>query len=119
MKFYYLAVALFLLAGPAFALDGQVGIHDPSTVMQCDGKYYTWGTGGTALVSDDGWTWRGGTRALRTGAAPDVMKVGDLYMMPISGTTMITSKSLDPESPIRDENRIRGLLRARRVLPAR
>jgi len=27
--------------------------------------------------------------------------------------------SLDPESPIRDENRIRSLLRARRVLPER
>ena len=41
-----------LLAG-AFALFGltaaaQVGapyIHDPSTIMECDGKYYTFGTG--------------------------------------------------------------------------
>lgn len=26
---------------PAFALDGQVQIHDPSTIVQCDGKFYT------------------------------------------------------------------------------
>jgi hypothetical protein len=28
-------------ASTAFALDGQVRIHDPSTIMLCDGKYYT------------------------------------------------------------------------------
>jgi hypothetical protein len=33
-------------------------IHDPSTVVMCNGKYYTYGTGGSALVSEDGWTWR-------------------------------------------------------------
>jgi arabinan endo-1,5-alpha-L-arabinosidase len=42
-------------ASPVFALDGQVQGQDPSTIMQCDGKYYTYGTGGTTLVSDDGW----------------------------------------------------------------
>jgi arabinan endo-1,5-alpha-L-arabinosidase len=90
---------ILMLAVPAFALDGQIGIHDPSTVTECDGKYYTYGTGGTPLVSDDGWTWRAGTRALRTGAAPDVIHIGDRYFQYISGVTMIWSKSLDPESP--------------------
>ena len=41
------------LALPSLALDGQVGIHDPSTVVECDGKYYVWGTGGSGLVSKD------------------------------------------------------------------
>ena len=58
MKFAFVAAALFPLASPVFALDGQVQIHDPSTIVQCDGKFYTCGTGGTTLVSDDGWTWR-------------------------------------------------------------
>ena len=57
---------ILTLASTAFALDGQFGIHDPSTVVQCDGKYYTYGTGGTPLVSDDGWTWRQGVRAGRS-----------------------------------------------------
>src|SRR6476620_1093427 len=64
MSFRTLVVAslMLLLGSPALALDGQVGIHDPSTIVQCDGRFYTWGTGGRALVSADGWTWeRGGT----------------------------------------------------------
>ena len=36
----------------------QPYIHDPSTIAACDGKYYTFGTGGGGLVSDDGWHWR-------------------------------------------------------------
>jgi arabinan endo-1,5-alpha-L-arabinosidase len=82
-----------------FALDGQVGIHDPSTVILCDGKYYVYGTGGNPLVSDDGWAWRRGATPARTGAAPDVIHIGDRYFMYISGVTMISSKSLDPDSP--------------------
>ena len=69
-KLLALTAAILALASPAFALDGQVQIHDPSTIVRCDGKYYTFGTGGTALVSDDGWTWRSGTRCPATGAAP-------------------------------------------------
>ena len=58
---YALTAVLLALASIAVALDGQVGIHDPSTIVMCNGKYYTYGTGGSALVSDDGWTWRRGT----------------------------------------------------------
>ena len=59
MKSRILAVTvpalLFLSSsGPALALDGEPYIHDPSTVLECDGKYYVWGTGGGGLVSDDG-----------------------------------------------------------------
>ena len=99
MKSGYLAAALLSLAPCALALDGVITIHDPSTVTESNGKYYTYGTGGNPLVSDDGWTWRRGVTPLRTGAAPDVIHIGDRYFMYISGVTMISSKTLDPESP--------------------
>jgi len=94
-----LVAAVLTLASPAFALDGQIGIHDPSTVVPCEGKWYVYGTGGNPLVSDDGWTWRRGVTPLRTGAAPDVIHIGDRYFMYISGVTMISSKTLNPDSP--------------------
>ena len=51
---------VLLLVSPVLALDGQPGIHDPSTVVMHGGRYYTYGTGAglPILVSDDGWTWR-------------------------------------------------------------
>ena len=51
-----LLTTVLALASLVFALDGQIGIHDPSTIVQCNGKFYTYGTGGSSLVSDDGWT---------------------------------------------------------------
>jgi hypothetical protein len=51
---YLFFTAVLTLASLAFALDGQIGIHDLSTIMMCGGKYYTFGTGGSSLVSDDG-----------------------------------------------------------------
>lgn len=90
-----------------FALDGEIGIHDPSTIVFSDGKYYTYGTGGSSLVSDDGWTWRRGTPLPRRGLAPDVIHIGDKYFLYIaanSGPTkadinLFTNKTLDPNSP--------------------
>jgi len=99
MKYYFALLVLVGLMSNGFALDGQIAIHDPSTIMLCDGKYYTYGTGGSPLVSDDGWTWRRGVVPARTGAAPDVIHIGDRFYMYISGVTMISSKSLDPNSP--------------------
>jgi hypothetical protein len=29
------------LASPAVALDGQIGIHGPSAIMLCNGKFHT------------------------------------------------------------------------------
>lgn len=93
---------------------GQVGkpyIHDPSTIMECDGKYYTFGTGGGGLISDDGWTWNSGAVRPGGGAAPDAMKIGDRYLI-IYGATggglggghngrilTMWNKTLDPTSP--------------------
>ena len=53
---YALLVNALVAGSISLALDGQPGIHDPSTIATCNGKFYTYGTGGGALVSDDGWT---------------------------------------------------------------
>jgi len=107
MKYVVLATTL-ALASLALALDGQIGFHDPSTVVMCDGKYYVYGTGGATLVSDDGWTWRSGVRPSRSGMAPDVIHIGGRYYMyiaanigaqPKAAINMISSKTLDPNSP--------------------
>ena len=73
---FILAAIVFFRDSFVFALDGQIGIHDPSTVIFCDGKFYIYGTGGMSLVSDDGWTWRRGTPLPRRGLAPDVIHLG-------------------------------------------
>lgn len=109
MKYVLLAAAVVVVAASiALALDGQAGIHDPSTIAICNGKFYTYGTGGNALVSDDGWMWRRGTQLPRRGLAPDVIHIGDRYYVyvaanigaqPKAAVNMIWSKSLDPDSP--------------------
>jgi arabinan endo-1,5-alpha-L-arabinosidase len=105
---YSLAATLLTLASLAVALDGQIGIHDPSTIALSNGKFYTYGTGGTSLVSDDGWTWRRGPALPRRGLAPDVIHIGDRYYVyvaanigaqPKAAVNMIWSKTLDPDSP--------------------
>src|SRR5688572_11551156 len=54
-------------ASAVHALDGDVAIHDPSTVVVHDGRYYTYGTGGLpTLVSEDGWTWQRQTPVMAT-----------------------------------------------------
>jgi arabinan endo-1,5-alpha-L-arabinosidase len=107
MRYGLLGVVL-ALAPIAFALDGQIGIHDPSTIVQWEGKYYTYGTGGSSLVSDDGWTWRTGTPLPRRGLAPDLIHIGDRWYVyvaanigaqPKAAVNMISSKTLDPNSP--------------------
>lgn len=95
-------------------LSAQVGkpfIHDPSTIVQCDGKYYTFGTGSGGLISEDGWVWNGGGVRPGGGAAPDAIKIGDRYLV-IYGATggglggghngkilTMWNKTLDPKSP--------------------
>lgn len=108
MKFFATTIAIIALAQSALALDGQVVIHDPSTLLHCEGKYYTYGTGGTTLVSDDGWNWQRGVTPVRRGMAPDGIQIGDRYYLyiarnvgaqPRADINMIWSKSLDPNSP--------------------
>ena len=118
------AVAAF--AGPAAALEGETGIHDPSTVIAQAGRYYTYGTGNgiPVLASDDGWTWRragalmsavpggkAGAEVLARGGsntwAPDVIHIGDQYFLyysapatqPRSAIGLLVGRTLDPSSP--------------------
>ena len=110
MKLISLA-AFALISVSALAQEGQPWIHDPSTIMECDGKYYTFGTGGGGLISEDGWNWFGGAVRPGGGAAPDAIKIGDRYLIAYSATggglggghagrvLTMWNKTLDPNSP--------------------
>ena len=101
-----------LLSCEVKAQTGAPLIHDPSTIMECDGKYYTFGTGGGGLISEDGWTWNGGAIRPGRGAAPDALKIGDRYLIAYSATggglggghsgqvLTMWNKTLDPNSQI-------------------
>src|SRR5438045_651622 len=49
MKYALLGMLLAAMS-IGLALDGQIGIHDPSTIVQCNGKFYTYGNGRSWLV---------------------------------------------------------------------
>ena len=100
-----------LVSFSAMAQEGKPWIHDPSTIMECDGKYYTFGTGGGGLISEDGWNWNPGAVRPGGGAAPDAIKIGDRYLVAYSATggglggghagrvLTMWNKTLDPNSP--------------------
>ena len=108
---FLLAAAVRTLPAQAPALDGEPYIHDPSTIMQCEGKFYTFGTGGGGLISGDGWTWHSGAVRPGGGVAPDVIHIGDRYWMSYatggggmsgghaSRVHTMWTKTLDPKSP--------------------
>jgi arabinan endo-1,5-alpha-L-arabinosidase len=111
MKKIYITI---LLSAFVFNMKAQVGtsfIHDPSTIAYCDGKYYVFGTGEGGLISEDGWHWHGGAVRPGGGVAPDVMKIGDRYLVVYSvgggglagghasNVMTIWNKTLDPTSP--------------------
>lgn len=114
IHFFAKGLCLFLLSIYCDSASAQIGkpyIHDPSTIAECDGKYYTFGTGGGGLISEDGWTWHDGAERPGGGAAPDVLKIGDRYLI-IYGATggglggghhgrilTMWNKTLDPHSP--------------------
>jgi arabinan endo-1,5-alpha-L-arabinosidase len=117
MKSQILAAMFLILAAippspaQAPALNGEPFIHDPSTIAFSDGKYFTFGTGSGGLMSEDGWTWRSGAVRPGGGVAPDVVRIGDRYLMTYasSGGGMsgghagivktMWAKTLDPKSP--------------------
>ena len=110
-KHLLLAGAAALVCLSAAAQVGAPYIHDPSTIQFCDGKYYTFGTGGGGLISADGWVWEGGAVRPGGGAAPDVIRIGDRYLVGYSATggglggghagriLTMWNKTLDPNSP--------------------
>lgn len=100
-----------LICAAAQAQIGKPYIHDPSTIAESNGKYYTFGTGENGLMSEDGWNWHKGAIRPGRGAAPDVIKVGDRYLVAYSATggglggghagrvLTMWAKTLDPSSP--------------------
>ena len=114
MKRIFLIISFFnfyIAMTPVMAQIGEPYIHDPSTIVECDGKYYTFGTGGGGIISEDGWSWHSGAERPGGGAAPDAMKIGDRYLI-IYGATggglfgghngrilTMWNKTLDPKSP--------------------
>ena len=108
---FLLAAAVRTLPAQAPALDGEPYIHDPSTIVLSDGKYYTFGTGAGGLMSEDGWTWHSGAVRPGGGVAPDIIKIGDRYWVSFatggggmsgghaSKIHTMWSKTLDPKSP--------------------
>jgi arabinan endo-1,5-alpha-L-arabinosidase len=109
-----LAAAAMLLAVPGTAsaqLEGEPFIHDPSTLTLSDGQWWTFGTRGGGLVSDDGWVWHSGGERPGGGVAPDVIKIGDRYYVAYavggggmngghaSNVKIMWTNSLDPKSP--------------------
>ncbi len=119
------AAAILLLTRP-FALDGDPGLHDPSTILQADGKFYVYATGNGLpfSISDDGWTWRragsvmqavpGGrpgpdviARGGNNSWAPDIIRVADKYFLyysapgtqPKAAIGLLVGTTLDPASP--------------------
>ena len=112
IKIVSVIAALSIYAGgSAVAQIGKPFIHDPSTIAQSDGKYYTFGTGGGGLISDDGWTWNVGAVRPGGGAAPDILKIGDRYLVVYGATggglfgghngkiLTMWNKTLDSKSP--------------------
>lgn len=112
-RVFQMSLAASMLAINAQVSEAQVGqpyIHDPSTIAECDGKFYTFGTGGGGLISEDGWHWFGGAVRPGGGAAPDVLKIGNRYLVIYGATggglggghkgTILTmwNKTLDPKS---------------------
>jgi arabinan endo-1,5-alpha-L-arabinosidase len=122
----FVAAALLLACAPVLAIDGDVRMHDPSTIVQADGKFYVYATGNglPAFVSDDGWTWRRagqvmqavpggrpGPEVIAKGGnnswAPDIIRSGDRYFLyysapgtqPKSAIGLLIGRTLDPASP--------------------
>jgi arabinan endo-1,5-alpha-L-arabinosidase len=123
----FCALALLVAnTAPVFALEGMLGIHDPSTVIVCDGNYYVYGTGRgvSVLTSTNGFDWQRGQRVFdrvpdsvksyvpkNDGAgvwAPDIIKLnGEYYLyysisswgQYVSAVGLMTSPTLDPKNP--------------------
>ena len=119
-------VVLALGVKTSSALDGAIGIHDPSTVAVCDGKYYVFGTGRgiSVLTSSNGFNWQRGGKVFdripdsvkqfcpkNDGQgvwAPDIIKLnGEYYLyysisswgQYVSAVGLLTNPTLDTNAP--------------------
>ena len=117
--------ALLAANGQPRALHGALLVHDPSTIIRCGSEYWLFGTGPglRSLHSKDLTTWEAGPRvfanspAWTTNAvpgnrgyfwAPDIIRLGDVYLLYYSVSTwgsqtsaigLATNPTLDPVDP--------------------
>ena len=126
MKSRCVAAAMLLLVAPAFALDGEPGMHDPSTVIQPDGKFYVYATGNglPISVSDDGWTWRRAGSVMQAvpggRPGPDVIARGGNNTLGAGRhSRRATSTSSTTRRPARSPSPRSGCSSARRSIPIR
>ena len=90
-KIFLWLAAFFAL--PALALDGEVIVHDPSTIIFHGGRYYTYGTGTglPILTSEDGWTWkRSGTLMSAVSVPEELRRARPIWRITISSITSST-----------------------------
>jgi len=127
LLFVFCPLALLALSRvPARALDGMIGIHDPSTVVRCGGNYYVFGTGRgiTILTSSNGFDWQRGGNVFdqvpdsvkqfvpqndgQSVWAPDIIQLHGEYFLYyaiskwgqyVSAVGLLTSPTLDTNSP--------------------
>ncbi len=126
LKWPLLFIMLALAGAPARALEGAIGIHDPSTVIRCDGNYYVFGTGRGIpfLTSSNGFDWQRGGRVFdripdsvksfvpkNNGQivwAPDIIKLNGQYHLYyavsvwgefVSAIGLVTSPTLNANDP--------------------
>ena len=76
-RFSCLAATFLAMAVTASAQIGNPYIHDPSTIVECDGKYYTFGTGEGGLISEDGYVWKMGGVRPGGGAVWEIIYLND------------------------------------------
>lgn len=127
LPFLLSAVTFFCFSAAAGAplLRGNIGIHDPSTIIKCKDKYYIFGTG-QGIVSKSStdklfWTagppvfsrapaWTTNTVPLFDGTfwAPDIIYFNGLYRLyyavsswgsQVSAIGLVTNPTLDPSDP--------------------
>lgn len=112
MKKFLLLLAFVAMPLIANAQGSGAFIHDPSTIMISNGKYYTFGTGVNGLQSVDGWNWTADAIRPHSGAAPDAIKIGDRYLVAWNNMRVgrddlghsgqvftMWNKTLDPNDP--------------------
>jgi arabinan endo-1,5-alpha-L-arabinosidase len=119
-------VMLTAASSQAQSVSGSLGIHDPSTVVKSNGKYFLYGTGTgiSSKQSSDHFTWSDGPPVFTSAPswiaaavpansnlnywAPDVAYFNNLYHLyysvstfgsQVSGIGLATSPTLDPADP--------------------
>jgi len=121
------ALAVFIFGGTRLlALEGAIGIHDPSTVAVCNGKYFVFGTGRgiSVLTSSNGFNWQRGGNVFdripdsvkqfcpkndgQSVWAPDILKLNGEYFLYysisfwgqyVSAVGLLTNPTLDTNAP--------------------